>query len=486
MPLAIRSPTGQVTILGLIFLFVFTAYMTIQGFASQLYGSDLGSNMESTLYATFTVACFFAPAVTNKLGSRLTLFIGTLGYGALVAASFLLAVVQAPWCRGVVVLGGAILGVGAALLWTAQGRIMLELSDGSDQGRLFAIFWGIFNSSSIIGGFLTYFYFSRNSEAAPWPLYLIFGGCIVLGGAATGFLAPPHKIVGAQRAAAAAATTASPPPTRASDVVVTVDGPTNLHTNSSAAVATPANAGDADGTGAWSVEAIATLKLFLTRRMAVLSPLFWYTGFNQPYQLNTFGNRYFESQALGLQLASFYFAEVVGALLAGWMLDREASPRAGATRQLLIFALATAAAYALALSSEVPAALANWPSCNVTRLPIDDPAIVAPSAAFFLWGFCDSQVQAYCYWLIRQLYADGPELARAVGFYKMVQSLGWSIGFVLVPASRLAPLIQNVLTAASALVGACLALCELPDHAPRKLAVAGGERSEPLLDEGAQ
>ena len=75
----------------LIFLFVFTAYMTIQGFASQLYGSDLGSNMESTLYATFTVACFFAPAVTNKLGSRLTLFIGTLGYGALVAASFCIA-----------------------------------------------------------------------------------------------------------------------------------------------------------------------------------------------------------------------------------------------------------------------------------------------------------------------------------------------------------------------------------------------------------
>ena len=66
--------------------------------------------------------------------------------------------------------------------------------------------------------------------------------------------------------------------------------------------------------------------------MAVLFPLFWYTGFNQPcqltppatlthvsfrttrsplcrYQLNTFGDRFFDSRALGLELASFYLAE---------------------------------------------------------------------------------------------------------------------------------------------------------------------------------
>ena len=35
----------------------------------------------------------------------------------------------------------------------------------------------------------------------------------------------------------------------------------------------------------------------------MLAPLFWYTGFNQPYQLNTFGNRLFDSRALGLELA---------------------------------------------------------------------------------------------------------------------------------------------------------------------------------------
>ena len=35
---------GQVFILGIVFLFVFSAYITIQAFASKLYGDMLGSN----------------------------------------------------------------------------------------------------------------------------------------------------------------------------------------------------------------------------------------------------------------------------------------------------------------------------------------------------------------------------------------------------------------------------------------------------------
>ena len=60
------------------------------------------------------------------------------------------------------------------------------------------------------------------------------------------------------------------------------------------------------------------------------------------------------------------------------------------------------------------------------------------------------------------LRAGGDELARAVGFYKMVQSLGWSVGFLLVPSWRLPPLVQNLATAACGALGLALALRELP------------------------
>ena len=46
----------------------------------------------------------------------------------------------------------------------------------------------------------------------------------------------------------------------------------------------------------WLTEMRATIAMFGTRRMMLLSLIFFYTGFNQPYQLNTFGNRIFEKQ----------------------------------------------------------------------------------------------------------------------------------------------------------------------------------------------
>ena len=78
--------------------------------------------METTLYAVFTVFCFPAPAITNKIGTRQAMFWGILGYGALVGASLLYYLdVVGQWA---VIAGGGINGVGAALLWTAQVRRM--------------------------------------------------------------------------------------------------------------------------------------------------------------------------------------------------------------------------------------------------------------------------------------------------------------------------------------------------------------------------
>ena len=73
MASALATPIRQSLILGSIFFFIFTAYMTIQGFASQLYGDQLAANMESVLYGVFTLGCFVSPAITNVLGPRLTL-----------------------------------------------------------------------------------------------------------------------------------------------------------------------------------------------------------------------------------------------------------------------------------------------------------------------------------------------------------------------------------------------------------------------------
>ena len=296
----LRSPRAQVTIMGVVFLLIFTAYITIQAFAAKLYGPDLGSNMELTLYAVFTAACFAAPAITNVCGPRVTLFLGSLGYAALVSASLVLAMFGSHlWTEALVVFGGACCGLGAALLWTAQGRMMMEWSNGSDQGEIFAIFWALFNLSAVFGGGLTFFFFADHpieDQKSLVPLYVVFLLCIVGGGACIGCLSPSARRGTSSHATASVIASPSPP----------FDG--------TAAPAAPPS---------MVTEAAATVKLFATPTMAVLAPLMWYTGYNQPYQLNTFGDRFFSARALGLEIIVFYAAEIVGGFAAGWLLDRD-------------------------------------------------------------------------------------------------------------------------------------------------------------------
>ena len=58
---------------------------------------------------------------------------------------------QAQGTRWFVIFSGAILGVTAALLWSAQGSIMMSYPLEKDKGKAFGIFWAIFQGGTLIG-----------------------------------------------------------------------------------------------------------------------------------------------------------------------------------------------------------------------------------------------------------------------------------------------------------------------------------------------
>lgn len=322
----------------------------------------LASNSLATLYATFTVGCLGSAGIVNRFGPKRALALGVFGYSVFcLAAAAYAAFDRSAWSAAAVVVGGGLNGFGAAILWTAQGRLMLEVAASdqerdADVGARVGVFWGMFNASAVLGGIATYFYFSRAQSSGNAALFLGFAALVALGG----LLVPGLR------------------------------GASKLETTSAAS------------------EALATLRLFTTRRAALLTPLFWYTGFNQPYQLNGFGDRVFRGPDVGLELAVFYAASVAGGFRAGVVLDdRRFSPRRRAQRALAAFAVVSAVAYASAADVERRGGLPRR---------LQDPR---PSIAFLLWGFSDAYVQAYAYWLIDRLYeADGAQRARAVAFYK--------------------------------------------------------------------
>lgn len=102
------------------------------------------------LYSTFSVFAFFGGTIANKIGLKPTLIIGSSGYSLYIGALYSTVISQTKARENFVIAAGAILGVCAGLLWTAQGAIMLAYATERAKGRYVALFWSIFNLVSDI------------------------------------------------------------------------------------------------------------------------------------------------------------------------------------------------------------------------------------------------------------------------------------------------------------------------------------------------
>ena len=446
-----RTPLAQTVTLGLVFFFVFSSYTTIQFYARTTYGPELAANSVSAVYATFTTACLLAPSITNKFGSRAVLFWGVLGYAALVAASLVYFVYGT---ESIVVWGVGILGVGAALLWTGQGRLILDYAAvvPDQSGTLMGIFWAVFQGSALVGGVISFSFYSESPSGGSVWLYIIFLAFIVMGALSTQLLLPPGMLL-------------APPAQqhKDDDSLLPVAETTSLLPSTSSALslasvdAQPAELATVlNDSSSWLEQAQKTLQLFWTRPMLILCTLFFYTGFNQPYQQATFSNRFFSKRTIGLEMVIFHVFEIIGAIYVGRALDADPTKRTQlAVQCLLLFVVVNTTGNLLAWYQEESLDV-------VVASDITDSRSLLPSLALACWGFADSQVQVYCYWLLGTLFETGDDHARAVGFYKCIQSLGVSIGFSLTPLTRLTALRQLALSSAVYVVGTLLAFGQLP------------------------
>ena len=113
------------------------------------FDAKTADNANVALYSCFSVVGFFAGSIANRLGIRMTLSIGGLGY-CLYIASFLSY--NHNQNGGFPIAAGAILGVCAGMLWAAQGAIMMSYPYEESKGKYISWFWMIFNLGAVIGG----------------------------------------------------------------------------------------------------------------------------------------------------------------------------------------------------------------------------------------------------------------------------------------------------------------------------------------------
>ena len=123
--------------------------------------------------------------INNVLGPRLAFILGTLGY-PLYISSYLYVLLQVhiinkftrdiprrvlklhPDTGAFVITSGAVLGFCAALLWTAQGSLMMAYPTESQKGLYIGIFWAIFNLGGVVGSSVAFGenFHSQNNNGA--------------------------------------------------------------------------------------------------------------------------------------------------------------------------------------------------------------------------------------------------------------------------------------------------------------------------------
>ena len=193
------SAVVQVVVVGWCCFFtsgLYNVIYSISGGISDLVLSDMATAL---LYFVFAVASFAAPAVCNLLGPRHTLALGSLGYAAYVLGLYVYSTDGSSVLSTVCVLAGAMLcGLSAALLWTAQGQLVLALPLPEERARCFSLFWIIFSFGGIIGGVVDFgmnYDAGSSSSAASPATFLVFGTFMLLGGVlAMVGLTPPERV----------------------------------------------------------------------------------------------------------------------------------------------------------------------------------------------------------------------------------------------------------------------------------------------------
>uniref|UniRef100_A0A8C5EHB3 UNC93-like protein MFSD11 n=1 Tax=Gouania willdenowi TaxID=441366 RepID=A0A8C5EHB3_GOUWI len=194
--------TFNVVLLGVGFLFIFTAFTTC-GNVEQTVVKSLrndsfsGSGFFSLgiIYGVFSFSNLLAPTVVTIIGPKITMFLSGILYSGYIGVF----ISPSTWSF---YLTSILIGIGAAMLWTAQGHFLVENSDASTINRNTGMFWALLQCSMLFGNLYIYFDWRGRTEIPGMLLFYysilsfysgVYGTCI---GATTQFGEAAKGLIG--------------------------------------------------------------------------------------------------------------------------------------------------------------------------------------------------------------------------------------------------------------------------------------------------
>ncbi|KAI0327635.1 MFS general substrate transporter [Cubamyces sp. BRFM 1775] len=382
LPAWYTTPMAQVVLVGI------TCFATVGMFsavsnlgAGGLSDIVLSDTSNGVLYGCFAITGLVSGGICNLLGPRLTLFIGTLGYALYVGSLWCYQTQGTGWF---VILAGALLGISAALLWSAQGAIMMSYPLEKDKGKAFAIFWAIFQFGSFIGSIIALAINIRSGglSAVSTSTYIAFLVIIFIGVASSFLVLPPNRVI------------------RSDGTIVKLEAVSKPHE-----------------------EVVGMMRLLKDWRMLALVPMFFASNYFYAYQGAVNAKR-FDGPTRALNATLEGAGAIVGALMIGYFvldikyLHRRARGYLGLATVVVLVVIV----WSVGLSWQVTFTRADATDANFINY--HDADYKGKGALYFFYYFSDACYQALAYWIMSAMTNDPFTLARYAGLYKALQSAG--------------------------------------------------------------
>ncbi|PLW35516.1 hypothetical protein PCANC_13547 [Puccinia coronata f. sp. avenae] len=383
----VRQPFLQIVIISMVCFCCPGMFNALSGLGGGgQINPNTADNANVALYSTFATTAFVSGSIVNKLGPRLSLSIGSVGYTLFIGSYLSYNINQN---SGFVIAAGALLGVCAGLLWTAQGSLMLAYATEATKGRYIATFWIIFNLGAVLGEAVALgrTYHDTTDSPVSNGVYIGFLIITLIGTCLTFTLAPPSSI------------------TRTDGSLVTVErNPT------------------------WKHELRGMLRL-LTQDPTVLLlfPFFWASNWFYTYQFNDYNLALFNLRTRSLNALLYWLSQIFGSGLFGLLLDfqrafnRQQRARIGWAVLTVVIFIVWGLGWAVQKDYER--------GTLTTKMDWNDSGYLDRVWLYIFYGITDSMWQTYAYWLMGMLADDPQDLAPLVGFYKGIQSAGAAVIF---------------------------------------------------------
>ncbi|TVY84101.1 UNC93-like protein [Lachnellula suecica] len=346
---------------------------------------DLVNAANALLYAFMTVTCFAGPWLTNIIGFRWTLAIGSLGYPLYAAGLYVNNRFGSTWF---VYVGATACGISAGFFWSVEGAIATSYPEENKRGRYIATWLTFRNFGNIIGGAVSLALNHKVNHVGKVgsQTYLAFIAIQCLGFFLGLLLSNPEKV---QRS----------------------DG-------------TKINAPRGNS---WRVEGKAMWRLGTSKPILLLTPLFWYFGWIQAYP-GTYLATYFTVRSRAL--ASFLSAILVtiGTWLAGLLVDlpwtKKRSTRAVTTYVLIALLNSATWIWAVYLQNEYrlarPKPVLDW----------SHQSSFGPGFGLYMFERLSlSVVENFIYWCISNLSDSPGDQIRYSSLLRWIETAGVAVGF---------------------------------------------------------